>query len=307
MKSDQTEYDYNLLASRFISDQALSIKVQNNVTFVENYLEKIDVLFKEEIEKHIAFREMGIMVYSSIEALLKSVLFEIRKRCKNHNCDKKKPCDYYKCRSLYAINSIHTLDSMLFLFDCRLFWLPPHEVNELRMLNHLRNYVHLSRNISHPIDDYVFTKQYVERMLRYYYKILEQLDVSDFYFDSDNSCLAKLDDFGMPETIRLNKIDSDSYYLLKLDSAIRNIIYEKELSEEEDVVLMVLGLMYDKVFKQTPETIIEVIKRSRVLLSSEEHFQKVRQMLRRELQKRFDKPFVESLIKKCNKIRKHSK
>ena len=72
MPEEQTKYDYNLLASRFISDETLSIKVQNNVTFVENYLDKIDVFFEEEVEKQIAFREMGIIVYSCIEALLKS-------------------------------------------------------------------------------------------------------------------------------------------------------------------------------------------------------------------------------------------
>ena len=222
MPEEQTKYDYNLLASRFISDETLSIKVQNNVTFVENYLDKIDVFFEEEVEKQIAFREMGIIVYSCIEALLKSVLFEINKRCKNIKCDNKKTCCYWKFRKLSAINNARTIDSMLFLFDCRLFWLHPSEVNELRMLNELRNYVHISKNISRPIDDNVFTKQYVSRMLEYYYKILKQLNNSGFYFDDDMSCLAELDSWGMADTIKQNKSESELHYTLRIDSAIRN-------------------------------------------------------------------------------------
>ncbi len=304
MNNNQTDYDYNLLASRFISDETLSIKIQNNATFVENYLDKIDFLFKEEIEKQIALREMGIIVYSCIEALLKSVLFEINKRCKVVDCGKKETCDYWKFRKLSSINEVRTIDSMLFLFDCRLFWLPPNEVNELRMLNELRNYVHISKNINKPIDDNIFTEQYVSRMLKYYYKILDQLNNSDFYFDNIKSCLAELDSWGMGETIKQNKLDSDIYYRLKINSAITNIIFEKELSEEEVVVLRALGLFREKVFEEIKDTILETLERYRIPFESESQFQRIREALRCELQKFFDRDYVNSLIKKLTKIRK---
>lgn len=308
MKSNPTDYDYNLLASRFISDQTLSIKVQSNATFVENYLDKIDTSFKEEVEKQIAYREMGTIVYSCIEALLKSVLFEIDRRCKNIDCGKKDGCKYYRYRDLKSINRIHTIDSMLFLFNCGLFYLPPNEVNELRLLNELRNYVHISKNIGESINDNIFSKEYVKRMLNYYHKLLEQFNISGFYFEREKSCLAELDEDRFKCNIEQNSTSTDLYYNIRIDNAIRDIVYEKELSVEERMTFIVLGKYHSKVYKKTQKRIIESIERIRLFSCYDnDRYEKTKQILKKGLQKYFDEPFVEQLIKKCDEIRESNK
>ena len=131
MGERQKEFNYNVLASPYISDQELSLKIQRNVVFAENYLRKIEDFFEHEVERQIAYREMGAIVYSSIEGILKAIVIEIDKRCENRKCSKEE-CPYRNKKAVKVIHKIHTIDALLFLFDIRLFWLPPLEIDELR-------------------------------------------------------------------------------------------------------------------------------------------------------------------------------
>lgn len=254
MNENQKEFNYNVLASPYISDQELSLRIQRNVTFVENYLAKIDNFFEHEIERQIAYREMGAIVYSSIEGILKAIVIEIDKRCENGKCSKK-DCPYRNIEAIKAIHKIHTIDALLFLFDIRLFWLPPLEVDELRRLNYMRNFVHISKSIKDIIEDERFNYDYVEKMLKYYNKIRGQLGVSGYYFDKDNLCIGKIDEFAFEETKLSNLKDRRLYYEIKLDSCLRNLIHGKEISDEEIGALRMVGINEELALNKTSEFI----------------------------------------------------
>ena len=53
MNSKVNSVDYNLIASRFISDHKLSLTIQQNISFVDKYVEVVENIFKEDTKKHV--------------------------------------------------------------------------------------------------------------------------------------------------------------------------------------------------------------------------------------------------------------
>ena len=158
MSSKINNVDYNLIASRFISDEKLSLTIQQNISFVEKYIDVVEDTFNEEIEKQIVYRELGSIVYSAIEAVLKSVLLEINKRCEKRNCNETK-CRYRRYNSISKINKAHTIDALIYLLNIRLFGLIPQQIDEIKRLNDLRNYVHISKSIVGSDESVSFNKE----------------------------------------------------------------------------------------------------------------------------------------------------
>ena len=95
--------EYNVIASKFIRDEHLSLEIQQNVSFVENYIDKVDDSFEVKEERQIVYRELGAIVFSCIEALAKSVLFEINERCKKNKL-KNSECTFDKCVYRQCLN-----------------------------------------------------------------------------------------------------------------------------------------------------------------------------------------------------------
>ena len=240
MNSKINNVDYNLIASRFISDEKLSLTIQQNISFVEKYIDAVEDTFEEDIERQIVYRELGSVVYSAIEAVLKSVLLEINKRCEQRNCKESK-CPYRRYNTISKINKVHTIDVLTYLLNVRLFGLIPQQIDEVKKLNDLRNYVHISKNIDGSDKSASFNKEYVIRMLDYYYEILDQLDLCDFYFKDNNACLKIIDDDGFDLTEKQIKSESKSFYLLKAFHIIHKLFSNGELSENDKWVLKMLN------------------------------------------------------------------
>ena len=240
MDSKINNVDYDQITAKFISDEQLSLTIQQNISFVERYIDVVESSFNEDIEKQIVYRELGSIVYSCIEALLKSVLFEINNRCEKRECKEKK-CRYKRYRTLYGINTVHTLDVLRFLLNVRLLGLAPNQIDEITKLNDLRNYVHISKNIGKGDGSYTFSKSYVEDMLFYYYEFLNQLDLADYYFDDSESCLKAIDGDDIELTERQIENDNKTFYLLQAFYAIDKIINNKELSKNDKWVLKTIN------------------------------------------------------------------
>lgn len=228
--------EYNVIASKFIRDERLSLEIQQNISFVENYVDKVDEAFDEEVEREIVYRELGVIVFSCIEALLKTVLFEIDGRCTKRKC-KDKACKYWRYQSLSDINNEGVIDALTFLINTRLFMLFPNEIDELTKLNTKRNYVHISKKIGKKKLDIKFDKEYPFILLKYYYTLLDQLDLCDFYFGKDDTCLKELDSDGFDDTNKMHKNDISHYYLKNFLNAIRKVSFKECLSKDDELYL----------------------------------------------------------------------
>ena len=240
MNSKVNNVDYDLIASRFISDHKLSLTIQQNISFVEKYIDIVDNVFKNDIEKHIVYRELGSIVYSAIEAVLKSVLFEINKRCDKRNCNNAK-CKYRKYDTIYKINNERSINVLMHLLNARLFGLSQEQINEIKNLNDLRNYVHISKSIDGSDKSTLFDKEYVIRMLSYYYEILNQLDLDEFYFKDGKACLRMLDDNGFDYTEQQMQNERKSFYLSKIFFIVNKLFSNEQLSENDKWVLKMLN------------------------------------------------------------------
>ncbi len=250
-KAKEYVSEYNVIASRFIQDENLSSEIQQNILFVENYIDKVEETFNEKVEREIVYRELGVIVFSCIEALLKSVLFEINYRCKknrlkNNKCTFNK-CAYRKClnylgnKTNYLLISktdeIKIIDALIHLVKTRLFMLFPEEIDEFTKLNAKRNYVHISKKIGQKNLDINFGKDYSLILLKYYYTLLDQLDLCDCYFGKKDICLKKLDSNGFRDTSNMFEIDKNYYYLDNFYTAIRKISVKECLSKDDELAL----------------------------------------------------------------------
>lgn len=240
MNSKINDVDYSLIASRFISDEKLSLLIRQNISFVEKYIDVVEDTFNKEIEKQIVYRELGSIVYSAIEAVLKSVLLEINKRCEKRNCNETK-CRYRRYNIISKINKTHTIDVLIYLLNVRLFGLIPQQIDEIKRLNDLRNYVHISKSIVGSDESASFNKEYVEEMLYYYYEILDQLDLGDFYFKDDKACLQMLDENGFDFTEQQIQNENKTFYSLKAFHIINKLFLNEQLTENDEWVLKMLN------------------------------------------------------------------
>lgn len=301
MDSKISNINYNSLASRFISDEKLSLTIKENISFVEKYLVFIDESFDNPTERQIVYRELGSIVYSCIEAVLKSVLCEINNRCIKRKCNE--DCDYRQYHSNDEINYAHNNDALTFLMNTRLLGLSPSQIDEFRKLNDLRNYIHISKNIANPVSSSCFDKTYVERLLFYYYEILDQLDLDDFYFTNEDACLLVLDQNDIAFTKKQNKGDLKAYYMVKLYDTINKILSNKELFEDDIWVLKTISnsKYFDK--KEVVIFIGKEISYSRRYYKDEESFNKSKQLFLERLFAYINsKPLKEKLIHELDNI-----
>lgn len=223
---------YDSYASDYIENKDMSLRIQRNINFVLNYKDYVKEIFKKPVERQIVYKELGTIVLSCIEALAKTIIDSFKKRCTKCKYDNEK-CDY----KLFPDEKGSSKSSLQYLFDVRFFHLSPDEFDEFKQLNELRNYIHISKNISETINDNVFNLDYVHRTLDCYYVLIDQLDLTGDYFFGKTKCLKILDDDGIKDTKRMNKSDRQIYYSLKMSPILRMLLRNEKLSEDDKWVL----------------------------------------------------------------------
>ncbi len=236
---------YNTFASSFIEDRGMSLRIQQNINFVLNYKDSVNTLFKKAVERQIAYRGLGIIVFSCIEALAKTIIDSFKKRCARCKFDNQ-DCDYKK----FPDENDSARHSLQYLFDIRFFYLSPDDYDELIQLNDLRNYVHISKNISEKINDNKFNIDYVNRILDYYYVLVDQLDLTGDYFFGKNECLKILDDNGIKETRHMNKKDRQLFYILKLSPILIALLSNEKMSNNDKRILKMINYPNDVDFDE---------------------------------------------------------
>lgn len=244
MKTKEYVSDYNTIASKFIRDKHLSLEIQQNISFVENYVDKVEETFDETVEREIVYRELGVIVFSCIEALLKSVLFEINDCCARRECNKKS-CKYRRYKTLDDINNAKVIPVLTFLINTRLFMLFPDEMDEMEKFSRMRNYVHISKKIGNKACEEKFNDKNVYKLLDYYYNLLDQLNVSDFYFNDDNICLKDIDSNGFKSTKKYRNVERKNYHLFRLSSLTRKLLWGDPIPTDEELELSRIGKSND--------------------------------------------------------------
>lgn len=218
------------LSSKYITDKNLSKMIQQHVDYVENYLERVETI-ENEAYKEISYKQLGSIALSAIEALLKSFLVEIDLRCRGKSCLEK--CAYRFYNEDREMSKIGIREVISQLNDTRCFWINPKYEEELDLLIEMRNYIHLSKYIEENDEKLKFDKEFVERLLNYYYEVLGQFNLNKWYFLNEEKCLKVLDEDGYQLTKRFNENERDMFYSQKLTLLLEKVYWEKDFDEKD--------------------------------------------------------------------------
>lgn len=221
----------DIIPLRF-SNQNLLKTIKSNILFVDKYIDLVEEKFTDKEEKTIVYKQLGSIVYSCIEVTLKILLVEINNRCNNRNCKNNK-CKYRMYKNNDAISLESTMNVFLYLLSTRLIGFSANDIDQIKRLGDLRNYIHISKKINDDIEEVVLDKKYVYSLFDYYYEIVYQINLADYYFGDDTSCLKVIDDNGIALTEKQIHNDATLYYLLKLYPIIHKMFRDEKLSHED--------------------------------------------------------------------------
>ena len=254
--------------SRFILDHDLAMTIDDNIIFVEKYLDQVESNYPDKKEQEIIYKHLGAIVYSCIEATWKFVIYEINKHCELRQCKRKK-CWY---RLNNNLDYLSAKGAFYFLLDTRFFGFTINDINRISYLADLRNYIHLSKYIGEKDNHDDFKKEYVGELLGYYYKIIKQLNTADWFFEKDNSCLKYLDSNGFEDTNKQRKNDSNYYFFYSFLLVIDKLFDKEELIKEDKWIIS--NIKNDNMDDNCIRNIIDHIAYKRRLYKTDEEYNK---------------------------------
>ena len=224
--------DYAVVLNKAVKNKKLADEITQNLNFVEKYLDKVDVSFEKEIDKAIAYKQLGVIAFSCVEALWKGIIMTINGNCASRDC--KKECKYRQ----YATEELNRLSpdgALKHLNNMRILCVLPFEQEGIEDLQHLRNHIHLTRAAINSDKVNKFDIKFVEDMLRLYYVTLNQIvSMLDFYFDKESPCLYELDEYGYEETQKMTIKEIQSYNTYKILNSCMSLFYKKQLLFRKD-------------------------------------------------------------------------
>ena len=230
-KTDLKVDNYDLKLKDLSYDN-LYVIINNNISFVEKYINKVDDV-DSDIDKEIMYRELGVITLSSIEALAKAIMVEINKKCKNNKCHKK--CDYRWCKKCIRNSSLKSI--LIHLNETRLVSFSQNKINELARLIDLRNYVHLSKYLEEEKQKIEFNYRYVDNILEFYHEFYNHFIAGYSFFKQEDCCLKDHDEEGFEDTKRMNGIDEKVYLEKELRSLFDKLLHNAALSQHEEWIL----------------------------------------------------------------------
>ncbi len=212
----------------------LSKIIEDNIDFVERYLDKIETIDNDK-DREIIYRELCSITVSAIEALAKVIVDEINNRCLKLKCKEK--CSYRKWKTKEDIAKQKTNGLLKHLNNTRLFYFSYQQLESIKRITDLRNYIHISKYMEEKKQDIIFDKELVIKLLDFYYTLLSQYEVNYFYFNNQNSCLKELDENEYDNTLVNNKKNDTMYYEMSLRNVFDKIVYNEKLNEDDKWVL----------------------------------------------------------------------
>ena len=238
------DLDYQEIALQYIPNKKLAEEIQNNIRFVEKYYGDVDNRYKEVEDQQIVYKQLGIIVFSCVEALWKGIVMTVNENCAKRKCSCKQ-CKYKKFETTEKINCAPVDKVLDHLVNMRLLYVHPFEKEGIEELQQLRNHIHLTRTVTDGVDRKIFDKDFVENMLRLYYVTLNQLDLCNWYFSEIAPCLKEMDEDGYKTTDQQRERDRKEYFTQKLLGVCYTIFYHKPLNVKDKKRLTRLKTMKD--------------------------------------------------------------
>ena len=236
--------DYQESALQYIQNQKLAEEIQNNIRFVEKYYGDVDSRYKEVEDQQIVYKQLGIIVFSCVEALWKGIVMTVNENCAKRKCSCKQ-CKYKKFETTEKINCAPVDKVLDHLVNMRLLYVHPFEKEGIEELQQLRNHIHLTRTVTDEVDRKIFDKDFVENMLRLYYVTLNQLDLCNWYFSETAPCLKEMDEDGYESTDQYQVWDRREYFTQKVFNACHALFYHEPLNTKDKKRLTRLKTMKD--------------------------------------------------------------
>lgn len=225
--------NYEILLNKVVSEKKLADEITQNLNFVEKYLYKVDVSFEKAIDKVIAYKQLGVIAFSCVEALWKGIIMTINGNCASGDC--KKGCEYRQYVTEEELNRLSPGGALKHLNNMRIISVRPFEQEGIEDLQHLRNHIHLTRAAINSDKANNFNIKFVEDILRLYYVTLNQIVLlSDFYFDKESPCLFELDEHGYEETQKMAIKEIQSYNTYKILNSCMSLFYKRPLLLRKD-------------------------------------------------------------------------
>lgn len=228
--------DYETVLHKVVREKKLADEITRNLDFVERYLDKVNESFENETDKSIAYKQLGIIAFSCVEALWKGIIMTINGNCSSRDCHKK--CEYRQYTTDEEINRLSPDRALKHINNMRIISILPFELEGIEDLQHLRNHVHLTRAAIDSDQANKFDTKFVEGMLRLYYVTFDQIAMlSDFYFNKESPCLYELDEHGYEETKNWTIKEIQNYNTYKIVNYCMNFIHNKFLANEDAIRL----------------------------------------------------------------------
>ena len=236
--------DYQESALQYIQNQKLAEEIQNNIQFVEKHYCDVNSHFKEVEDQQIVYKQLGIIVFSCVEALWKGIVMAVNENCTKRKCSCKQ-CKYKKFETREKINRASVDKVLDHLVNMRLLYVHPFEREEIEELQQLRNHIHLTRTVTDEVDRKIFDKDFVENMLRLYYVTLNQLDLCNWYFSETAPCLKEMDEDGYETTDQQRERDKKEYFTQRVFNACYALYNHSPLNRRDIKRLARLKTMKD--------------------------------------------------------------
>ena len=154
------DLDYQEIALQYIQNNKLAEEIQNNIQFVEKYYGDVDSRYKEVEDQQIVYKQLGIIVFSCVEALWKGIVMAVNENCAKRKCSNRQ-CKYKKFETTEKINRAPVDKVLDHLVNLRLLYVHPFEKEGIEELQQLRNHIHLTRTITDEVDRKIFDKDFI--------------------------------------------------------------------------------------------------------------------------------------------------
>lgn len=120
----------------------------------------MDSRYKEVEDQQIVYKQLGIIVFSCVEALWKGIVMAVNENCAKRKCSNKQ-CKYKKFKTTEKINRAPVDKVLDHLVNLRLLYVHPFEKEGIEELQQLRNHIHLTRTITDEVDRKIFDKDFI--------------------------------------------------------------------------------------------------------------------------------------------------
>ena len=239
MEFKLSNINYPQLIPKYISNVELANEIERNIEFIEKYVEMIDTHFNEDKDRQLAYKQLGIMAFSCVEALWKSLVLNINKNCASRKCNEE--CKYRKYDSNYKLNNAKPRQVLLHLTNMRILYVHPFEEVAIEQLQRLRNHIHLTRVLADGNKSTKFNRQFVEDVLRLYYVSINQAEMNAWYYNEDKPCLRDMDDNSYNVNCQQQQSMRKSYYTDKTLLVLVDLFYKKPINENNAYFLASLS------------------------------------------------------------------